>query len=100
MGYVICKIHGENIAGLISEYHAEKVNKMKESMDSEILNIEVLDKKGLFNGHYIVDPTLVNKIGIKELKIDVESEFEKYEMMFDKLSPICPKCLNNYLKKE
>ncbi|WP_299892548.1 hypothetical protein [uncultured Lacinutrix sp.] len=100
MGYIICEIHGGNVAGLISEYHVEKINKMEESIDSEILNIEVLDKKGLFNGYYIVDPTLVNEIGIKESKINVESEFKKYEMMFDKLSPICPKCLNNYLKKE
>ncbi len=100
MGYIECKIHGGNVAGLISEYHAEKINKMEEPIDSEILNIEVLDKKGLFNGHYIVDPTLVSEAGIRESKIDVQSEFEKYEMMFNKLSPICPKCLNNYLKKE
>ncbi|EDP71051.1 hypothetical protein FBALC1_01167 [Flavobacteriales bacterium ALC-1] len=100
MGYIECKIHGGNVAGLISEYHTKRINKMEESIDSKILNIEVLDKKGLFNGRYIVDPILVNEIGIKESKIDVESEFEKYEMMFDKLSPICPKCLNNYLKKE
>jgi hypothetical protein len=100
MGYIICEIHGGNLADLISVYHAEKVNKMEKPIDSEILNIEVLDKNGLFNGRYIVDPTLVNEIGIKDSKIDVESEFEKYEMMFNKLSPICPKCLNNYLKKE
>ncbi|MBW1296372.1 hypothetical protein [Aquimarina litoralis] len=69
MGFIICEIHGGNEAGLISEYHAEKINKMEESIDSEILNIEVFDKKGLFNGRYIVDPTLVNEIGIKESKL-------------------------------
>lgn len=100
MGYIICEIHGGNVTGLISKYHAKSVNKMKESIDSEILNIEVLDKKGLFSGHYIVDPTLVSEIGIKESKIDVESEFDKYQIMFDNLAPICPKCLDNYLKKD
>lgn len=96
----MCKIHGGNVIGLISEYHAEKINKMEESIGSEILNIKVIDKDGLFNGNYIVDPNLVSEIRIKESKIDVELEFKKYEMMIDKLSPICSKCLNNYLKKE
>lgn len=99
MGYIICDIHGGNVASFIAKYHVEKIKKMEESNHSEILNVDVLDKKGLFNGTYIVDPTLVNEIGIKDSKIDLEFEFEKYEMMFEKLNPVCPKCLNDYLKK-
>jgi hypothetical protein len=115
MGYIICDNHGGNIVSLISDYHAEKINNRENSIDSEILYIEVLDNKGLFNGHYLVDPNLVKEIGIitnyesslKEinpmevpLKINMESEYEKYERLFTKLSPICPKCLKDYLKKE
>lgn len=100
MGYIACKIHGENVARFISEYHAEKIFKMEESVNSEIIFIEVLDKNELFNGSYIVDPSLVRKIGIQESKIDLESEFYKYEIMFNKLSPVCSKCLNRYLKRE
>ncbi len=100
MGYIICKIHGGNVTGFISEYHANKIIKKEKTVDSEILNIEVFDKEKLFNGHYIIDPDLAIEIGIKELKINVESEFKKYEMMLEKMSPICPKCIENYLKEK
>ena len=98
MGYIICDIHGENVVSFVSEYHAKKVNEMEKCIESEIIHVEVVDKKKLFNGSYIVDSILVNDIGVNELKIDVEMELEKYEMMFSKLSPVCPKCLDNYLK--
>lgn len=98
MGYIICKIHGGNVVSLVSDYHAKKIIQMQDLIDSELLKVHVFDKKEFFSGRYIVDPILVAKIGIKASKIDINSEFKQYQMMLENMSPVCSKCLDNYLK--
>ncbi|MEY8847292.1 hypothetical protein AB9K26_00630 [Psychroserpens sp. XS_ASV72] len=99
MGKINCEIHGENVIALISEYHHERMGIGKKCKLSEVKTIIVDDKEGLFNGHYQVDPYLIREIGIQNSRIDVQSDFKKYELMFNKLSPVCPMCLKEYLSK-
>ena len=100
MGYIECEDHGGNVAALVSKYHLDKANRKEKCVDSEILSIQVIDQEGLFNGNYIADPSLINEIGIEGLKIDFQTDQEKYEAMLDALSLICPICLKNYFKKD
>jgi len=96
MGKIICEKHGENTIAFISKYHADNVFNNKKHIPSEIINIHVIDKQNAFNGNYIIDPILIKDIGIRDFKINFQTEFGKYEKMFDTLTPVCSKCWRSY----
>lgn len=97
MGLIICKIHGECVVSFISEHHAKKIKNKKRAIASEIQIIQVLDDKKNFNGTYILDSNLIDELNINNFKIDIKSDFEKFQLMFDRLSAVCSKCIENYL---
>lgn len=70
MGKVICEKHGENSIAFISKYHVDNVFNNKKCIPSEIVNIYVVDKQGVFNGNYIIDSILMKEIGIRDFKIN------------------------------
>ncbi|GGG05946.1 hypothetical protein GCM10011344_03010 [Dokdonia pacifica] len=100
MGYILCEYHGGNVTAFISKYHANKANNQEVCVDTEVLKVQVVDKKELFNGAYIIDISLVNTLGIKDMKIDFQTDQKKFEALFDALEPVCSKCLEAYLNED
>ena len=70
MGYIICDIHGGNVVSLVSKHHADKIMRREEAFKPDIRYIHVSDIDQLLDGRYLVDPYLVNRVGIVESKIE------------------------------
>lgn len=97
MGYIICDYHGGNIMSFASKYHADKANNQEICIGSEVLKIHVIDRKKNFNGDYIIDASVIKDLNIEDMKIDFQTDQNKFETLLDSLDPVCPKCLDAYL---
>ncbi|WP_308364154.1 hypothetical protein [Microbulbifer sp. TB1203] len=98
MAYMKCKIHGENIASLVSEGVLDFV--LGNSKDLELNKIHYKDEPGK-DYYFYVDEDFLNSLqesfGSNILET-IKSEETAFEISLE-LKPVCPACLNDRISK-
>jgi hypothetical protein len=100
MGVLICQKHGETVIEFVSKYHADKITNNEKCNIDEVFRVKIVDINGIFDGSFLVDKSLIEETQIDNFTVDVQTDLNKFEMLFDKLTPVCSECVKDYLKNK